>query len=249
MKRLVFYSSFLISLISLSLSTIPAQAQPCQKINNAQSTAYGLREQDRRCEGIRAEDISGDFSLISLTLGKIQPSSILKLQVPDRANGQEPKVLVTSKKKNYQLDPLEFRYSGGVFQVQWSDGVIRAAGISLDSLRAIASVRSGVQKVYLPVILSPGAGQYQIVLSNERPAKIPIFQILRNGTVVYSDARNTFQPKGQIKFTWQGRDRAGNPLPAGRYELRVKADLEQDNAPPQPASVSVAFEHDPKWLK
>lgn len=254
MKYLIFASSLAVfSLLNLTPEYLSAQSPPCPKLNNAQSTAYSLREQDRRCEGIQATDISGDFSLISLTLGQVQPASILKLQVPalqvpDRANRQQPTVRVRSREKNYQLDPLEFRYRNGLFQVQWSDYIIRTEGIPLNSLRATAAVRSGTQLVYLPVLFSRGARQYQMVLSSERRAKIPLFQILRNGKVVYNQSRTTFQPKGQITFHWDGRDQTGKSAPAGRYELRVKAELEQDNAPPQPASVGIAFEHDPRWL-
>lgn len=248
MKRRILHASIVFSLISSSLNGTLTQAQPCAKLNNPRSTAYGLRDQDRRCEGIQATDISGDFSLISLTLGQIQPAKKLSLQVPDRANRQQPVVRVRSREKNYQLEPLEFRYSGGLFQAQWSDDVVKAEGISLNSLRATAFVRSGSQPVYLPVILSRKSQQYQIVLSSERRAKVTVFQILRNSKVIYNSPRNTFQPKGQITFRWNGRDQTGNPASTGRYELRVKADLEQDNSPPQPASVRIAFEHDPKWL-
>ena len=241
-KRTIPLFSLLVS--SLSFNVLTAQAQSCPNVNNPQSTAYIQRDQDKRCEGIQASDISGDFSLISFTVGQLKPANTLTLQVPDRLNHRLPNVHVLSRDKSYQLDLLQLHSQGDRFRGQWADYVLKTENIPLDSLRATAFVRSGSQLIYLPVILSSGSGKYAIVLSSERRVRILFFQILHNGKKFYNSSRNTFQPKGQINFSWDGHN-----APAGRYELRVKAELEQDNAPPEPVSINVAFEHDPQWLK
>jgi flagellar basal-body rod modification protein FlgD len=56
-------------------------------------------------------------------------------------------------------------------------------------------------------------------------------------------------PIGQIFFSWNGKTTQGKPAPQGLYQLQIKAQLEQDDAPPEPAEINITFAHDPQWLK
>jgi flagellar basal-body rod modification protein FlgD len=192
--------------------------------------------------------VAGNFEIVSLTVGRIATlSNPLKLQVPNR-NNQSPKVRVRSFPKNYQLDPLNLNLKGSRYQFQWSDFVLKRENINPTSLRATAFVNEG-QLIYLPVIFSTSAGQYDIIVNANSRAKISEFKILQNNKTIYSTSRPNFQPKGQIPFTWNGRTSNGNPAPAGLYQLRVTAQLEQDDAPPRPASINITFAHNPQWLQ
>jgi flagellar basal-body rod modification protein FlgD len=171
----------------------------------------------------------------------------MKLQVPNR-NNQEPTVRLRSFPKNYQLDPLALRKQGSRYQFQWDNNVVKNAKIQPESLRATAYINAG-KLVYLPVLLSPNSGQYDIILNSDRRAKIINFKILKNKQIIYSTNRKTWQPKGQIFFSWNGKTTQGKPAPQGLYQLQIKAQLEQDDAPPEPAEINITFAHDPQWLK
>jgi flagellar basal-body rod modification protein FlgD len=241
-------SLFLFACSCAVLITWPAQAAPCPQ-GNLQETAYMERDNDKRCEGVGAMNRDNyDFALVSFNIGRIAAlSNPMKLQVPNR-NNQEPTVRLRSFPKNYQLDPLALRKQGSRYQFQWDNNVIRNAQIEPESLRATAFINAG-RRVYLPVLLSPNAGQYDIVLYGDRRAKITDFKILQNNQVIYSTNRQSWQPKGQIFFSWNGKTTQGKPAPQGLYQLQIKAQLEQDDAPPEPAEINITFAHDPQWLK
>lgn len=245
MKKTTLYLPFL-ALSLISLLTQPAQTQNCSK-GNLQETAYMQRDNDKRCEGLGSVDRTGSLELISLTIGQMTTlSDSLKLQVPNR-NNQQPKVRVRAFPQNYQLDPIAFRTQGSRYQFQWSNEVMRAAKIDPASLRAIAFVNAE-RLIYLPVIFSP-APKYDIILNTNSRAKISEFKILQNNQTIYTSSRPNFQPKGQIPFTWNGRTNDGKPAPAGLYQLRITAQLERDDAPPETASINITFAHNPQWLK
>jgi flagellar basal-body rod modification protein FlgD len=170
----------------------------------------------------------------------------LKLEVPSR-NNRAPKVIVRSVPKNYQLDPFTLRPQGSRYQFKWSNYVIDREDIALESLRATASISDG-KLIYLPVIFNQ-ATTYDIVLYANVRSQIKELQILQNNEVIYETSRPNWQPKGEIFFTWDGRTSDGKLAKAGLYELRVKALLEQDDAPPRNAPINITFEHNPQWLK
>jgi len=231
-KSFIALNLTILSLILVSF--FPIQAQNCGT-GNTRSSNYIQRDNDKRCEGIAPIDIAGSFSLISLSIGRIREmTDSLKLEVPSR-NNRAPKVIVRSLPKNYQLDPLTLRPQGSRYQFKWSNYVIDREDIALESLRATASISDG-KLIYLPVIFNP-AKTYDIVLfANAR-------------SQIYETSRPNWQPKGEIFFTWDGRTSDGKLAKAGLYELRVKALLEQDDAPPRNAPINITFEHNPQWLK
>lgn len=244
-KSFIVLNLTILSLILVSLFP-PIQAQNCGT-GNTRSSNYIQRDNDKRCEGIAPIDIAGSFSLISLSIGRIREmTDSLKLEVPSR-NNQEPKVIVRSLPKNYQLDPLTLRPQGSRYQFKWSNYVIDREDIALESLRATASISDG-KLIYLPVIFNQ-ATTYDIVLFSDVRSQIKELQILQNNEVIYETSRPNWQPKGEIFFTWDGRTSDGKLAKAGLYELRVKALLEQDDAPPRNAPINITFEHNPQWLK
>ncbi|TRU34506.1 MAG: hypothetical protein EWV50_00540 [Microcystis aeruginosa Ma_MB_F_20061100_S20] len=243
-KSFIVLNLTILSLILVSL--FPIQAQNCGT-GNTRSSNYIQRDNDKRCEGIAPIDIAGSFSLISLSIGRIREmTDSLKLEVPSR-NNRAPKVIVRSLPKNYQLDPLTLRPQGSRYQFKWSNYVINREDIALESLRATASISDG-KLIYLPVIFNQ-ATTYDIVLFSNARSQIKELQILQNNKVIYETSRPNWQPKGEIFFTWDGRTSDGKLAKAGLYELRVKALLEQDDAPPRNAPINITFEHNPQWLK
>ena len=243
-KSFIVLNLTILSLILVSF--FPIQAQNCGT-GNTRSSNYIQRDNDKRCEGIAPIEIAGSFSLISLSIGRIREmTDSLKLEVPSR-NNRAPKVIVRSLPKNYQLDPLTLRPQGSRYQFKWSNYVIDREDIALESLRATASISDG-KLIYLPVIFNQ-ATTYDIVLFSNVRSQIKELQILQNNEVIYETSRPNWQPKGEIFFTWDGRTSDGKLAKAGLYELRVKALLEQDDAPPRNAPINITFEHNPQWLK
>ncbi len=243
-KSFIALNLTILSLILVSF--FPIQAQNCGT-GNTRSSNYIQRDNDKRCEGIAPIDIAGSFSLISLSIGRIREmTDPLKLEVPSR-NNRAPKVIVRSVPKNYQLDPLTLRPQGSRYQFKWSNYVIDREDIALESLRATASISDG-KLIYLPVIFNQ-AKTYDIVFFSNARSQIKELQILQNNKVIYETSRPNWQPKGEIFFTWDGRTSDGKLAKAGLYELRVKALLEQDDAPPRNAPINITFEHNPQWLK
>lgn len=243
-KSFIALNLTILSLILVSF--FPIQAQNCGT-GNTRSSNYIQRDNDKRCEGIAPIDIAGSFSLISLSIGRIREmTDSLKLEVPSR-NNRAPKVIVRSVPKNYQLDPLTLRPQGSRYQFKWSNYVIDREDIALESLRATASISDG-KLIYLPVIFNQ-ATTYDIVFFSNARSQIKELQILQNNKVIYETSRPNWQPKGEIFFTWDGRTSDGKLAKAGLYELRVKALLEQDDAPPRNAPINITFEHNPQWLK
>ncbi len=244
-KSLVWLNLLLITIVALM--TQPASAQTCRE-GNTRSSTYMLREDDKRCEGLGSVQIASPFELVSFSIGRMTTlSDRLKLEVPNR-NNQRPKVRVRSFPKNYQLDPLTLNPRGSRYQFQWSNFVLDRENIEPNTLRATAFVSAG-KLIYLPVIFSPAAGKYDITLYSNHRSKISELKILQNNQTIYSTSRSNFQPKGQIPFTWNGRTADGKIAPAGLYELRVTAQLEQDDAPPATASINITFAHNPQWLR
>ncbi len=243
-KSFIALNLTILSLILVSF--FPIQAQNCGT-GNTRSSNYIQRDNDKRCEGIAPIEIAGSFSLISLSIGRIREmTDSLKLEVPSR-NNRAPKVIVRSVPKNYQLDPLTLRPQGSRYQFKWSNYVIDREDIALESLRATASISDG-KLIYLPVIFNQ-AKTYDIVFFSNARSQIKELQILQNNEVIYETSRPNWQPKGEIFFTWDGRTSDGKLAKAGLYELRVKALLEQDDAPPRNAPINITFEHNPQWLK
>lgn len=243
-KSFIVLNLTILSLILVSF--FPIQAQNCGT-GNTRSSNYIQRDNDKRCEGIAPIDIAGSFSLISLSIGRIREmTDSLKLEVPSR-NNRAPKVIVRSLPKNYQLDPLTLRPQGSRYQFKWSNYVIDREDIALESLRATAYISEG-RLIYLPVIFNQ-AKTYDIVFFSNARSQIKELQILQNNEVIYETSRPNWQPKGEIFFTWDGRTSDGKLAKAGLYELRVKALLEQDDAPPRNAPINITFEHNPQWLK
>ena len=243
-------SLFLLACSCAFLLTWPTQVVACPK-GNLQDTAYMERDKDKRCEGVGAMDTTGSLELFSLAIGQITTlSNPLKLQVPNR-NNQEPKVRVRSFFKNYRLDPLALRKQGSNYQFQWENNVIKNAQIDPKTLGATAFIHAG-KLIYLPVFFGPTAGRYDIILKSDQRAKITDFKILQNKQIIYSknpENLKSWRPKGQISFNWNGKTTQKKPVPKGLYQLQIKAQLEQDNKPPEPAEINITFAHDPQWLK
>lgn len=232
------YKILLTCLLIFSFSPLTAEACPTE--GNPESLAY-MRRDNNRCEGIKPVDAGGNFNLISFVTRRISSfTDNLSLLVP-RISNTTPNISVRSLGKNYQLDNISLVSGQTNFTFNWSTRILKAANIPANSLRALASVGSPV--IYVPVILGQPSGQYEIVFYSSQTAKFTTFEITRNSQVIYRNPRNTPQ-RGEVVFNWDGRN-----APAGRYQLRVVAELEQYGRPPEPVNRQITFEHNPNWLR
>ncbi len=248
MKRIGLIGVGILAAIGVQVSQ--AQQERC-KPGNPAIRGYMERPNDRRCEGTNAFRKSGGPDLVSFSTGQLQPSNQqLTLQVPKLKNLPTPRVIVRSYVKYYQLIPLGFpRSTDSLFGFQWSTSdVIGPEQIPYSSLMATAFTRDRNRTVYLPVIFNqPSDRQYRFVLSSERPFIMKAFEIRDSqDKVVHRKSARTYDP-GEVTLTWDGRDNSGKSAAPGRYRLRIQTELQQ---PPEAIPpVSVAFEHNPEWLK
>jgi flagellar basal-body rod modification protein FlgD len=247
MKNLkIIFASLLIS----SLTPLSADTLPCIS-DDTNSRYYILRENDRRCEGIKAPKRSASFELISFTTGQIPQiplgSNFLNLQVPGEAT-PEPKIAVENRERSYYLDPIKpinYNQKTKRFQLRWSDNVIQNVGIPLDQIYATATINDITSKStnpkYIPVIFDRASGVYKFVFWTNQRTKITKFEIRQQSKTIFKTSRPNFQPKGEISISWDGRS-----TPAGNYQLLVEAELEQSEEQPP---INLTFQHNPQWLK
>lgn len=231
-------------LLALSLPA-PALAAPCQR-GNPKNTAYMERTGDNRCEGITSPDIARpDFSVRSFVIGQFAVSNPLRLRLPKVA-ATPPTLRIQSSQKYYQLDPLTLKPTGNQWQFQWSDQVLRQENIPLSALRGLAE--SGSDRVLLPLLLSsPNA--YKIHIYTGGRTKAMTLRILSPSGQTRYTTRLANRPGDEVTFSWKGTTNQGQPLPQGRYTLKVDATIEQLNAPPTTRSLTRQFQHNPAWLK
>lgn len=222
-----------------------AQTPPCNPGKPANNDAYMLRTNQKRCEGITTAGIArGDFGLRSFTVGQFQPNRKLTLTVPKVANLPEPKILIQSSDRFYQLDPLELKPIGNQWQFQWSNDVLRSANIAFGSLRSLAQADNAM----LPVLLSQSSVYDIRIYTGGRSKTITLSILKPNGTELYRKILAN-QPGEEVAFSWNGKDKNNKSVRSGQYTLKVDAQIEQSNAPPEPRSRTRQFFHDPAWLK
>lgn len=240
MNRLIIVIVFIL----LNLSLANARSEPC-KPGNPKNSTYLLRENDRRCEGIITPQVSNDFDLISFSIGQLQPADLLTLQIPKVASLPQPIVRIQSRRKYYQLDPLELKDRGKQWQFQWTSEVLQQESIPLSSLRALALSEKVVIPIFLNKLNSPA---YTVHIYTGGRVTTMTINIQRDGNILYSQTL-TDRPGDEIKWTWNGLDRQGKIVPPGRYTLSITAKVQQRNAPDEERYITQQFEHNPAWLK
>lgn len=228
-----------VTLVVCGLIGTPTQA--CELADDPNSLEYSLRE-DNRCEGIQERfQVSGSLDLISLTStrGGAPRGTSIQVRVPRRDSSQ-PFFLMQEPESNYRLDNISFIDRGIFYLYNLSTRYLGQIGVDdLDDLRAIAA--TGTQRVYLPTLLGPPASSYQFVFYS-----VDRVQFLEAGIRDTTASWGRQEPRrGEKSFTWEEAQNA----PAGRYEFYYVAEIEQRNRPPERISRSIAFWHDPSWLR
>ncbi len=242
---------FCSALTGVLVLLLPASAVvSCPTRQNGSSTAYIRRFRMNRCEGIRAQPVSGSaFEVVSFTAGDMPSQNQLSVAIPS-SQEREPIITVQSLSRNYLLNPLQFNFQAGRHQFTWSaKEVIQPAQIPVNSLRAVAYVNTQGSQIYYPVFFPRVSNSYRFVIYSQHRLKRVSLQILREGTVARKIVRNTTQPRGELAFEWNGRTEGGQEAPAGRYQLRVEAVQEIPDSPPRNANISLTFLHNPQWLR
>jgi hypothetical protein len=220
-----------------------ADTPPCRS-GNTKNTAYMLRPDDSRCEGIvDPEAARSDFNLSSFTVGMLQPADKLVLRIPKSGDLSKPDVFVQSSVRYYRLKPLILSSLSDRWQFQWSSSVLRQVNIVPTSLRSIA--RAG--DTILPVLLSRSPVYTIYIYTGGHVKTITLHISQSNGKQIYSQTL-TDRPGDEVSFTWNGRTQKGDLATTGHYILKVEAQVEQRNAPSESRTYTVQFEHNPAWL-
>lgn len=233
--------SLLVLLALLGGMSLPARA--CE-LAEPTSLEYALQD-DNRCEGIQERiDVSGSLDLISLT--STQGGSFgnnLRIRVP-RRNSTPPFFYMQNLDSRYRLDNIRFTAQGNFYTYSLSTRILQGSGIdSMSDLRAIAV--TGTQRVYLPTILENPTDRYRFVFYSVDTVRFVEAKIRRAGKNYVSWVSQSARTGEEKPFEWSNADDA----PAGRYEFYYIAEIEQGNRPPDRISRSIAFWHDPTWLR
>ncbi|NMG56964.1 hypothetical protein E1H12_00155 [Geitlerinema sp. P-1104] len=202
--------------------------------------AYQRRDNPSRCEGINRQSVSGSFSLVSFATSNVTSyDNPLQLRIP--GVGSNPNLRVRSYQRRYQLDSLQLQRQQNRYQVDLNTRILRESHVPPNSLRALAQL-PGSQPAYVPVIIGSPTNHYEIVFYSPSRVLIRSLEIRRNNQVVHRDSRPSPR-QGEIRFTWDGRNQ-----PAGDYQLRVEAEIQQRGIAPQSVTRVSRFHHDPSWL-
>jgi flagellar basal-body rod modification protein FlgD len=207
------------------------------------SLEYALQE-DNRCEGIQERiDVSGSLDLISLTStrgGSL--GSSLRIRVPKQDSSQ-PFFYMQELDSRYRLDNILFTAQGDFYLYNLSTRILRDSGIdSVSDLRAIANI--GTQRIYLPTLLGDAVDRYRFVFYSVDTVRFVEAKI-RSSSKDYASWGSQGARSGEKAFEWSDADNA----PAGRYEFYYVAEIEQGNRSPERISRTIAFWHDPAWLR
>lgn len=231
----------LITSVLLSLIALPGVA--CEPASEPDSLEYSLRE-DNSCEGVRHRiNVSGSLDLVSITStrgGDIGRN--LRIRVPRHGNSQ-PLFLLRELSTRYVLNDITFTVDGSFYIHERSTRqMIRSGVSSIDDLGAIATI--GTQRIYLPTFLGQQADNYRFVFYSVDTVQFLEAGIRSSNDDYYRWARQN-ATEGRKTFTWNGVSNA----PAGLYEFYYEAEIEQGNRAPERISRSIAFRHDPNWLR
>ena len=232
-------------LASLSLWGLVALPSRGCELAEANSLTYSLQP-DGRCEGIQDRiNVSGSLDLISLTStagGSLGNS--LQIRVP-RRDPNRLNFSLQQPNSRYLLDRVPFSNQNNFYSYRLPIRLLRLIDVdSVNDLRAIAYTDG--QRVYLPTLLDTPASSYRFVFNSNDSVRF-----VSAGIRQHSSKRDYVRwgpqgsRRGEKPFEWGG----ANNAPAGRYEFYYVAEIEQRNRPPEPISRSIAFWHDPSWLR
>jgi hypothetical protein len=236
---MIDYKTGLIGLFICALTAVGVQACP----NGNPNDLDYIRRENNRCEGIlKHSPISGSLRLISFaTRGINSFGDSLTIRIPRLPNTLIPNVTLRVIDSRYQLDDLHLVAHSETYDFHWSTDILKAAGISLKDLRAIASM--GEQIIYIPVIIGTSTNQYEFVFYSSSPVRFQTFQIKYNGTIVHNSFTSSFE-KGEIHFPWV----IHNQL-EGRYQIYYEAEIERIGRAPRLVRRTINFAHNPNWLR
>lgn len=225
------------------LGAIALPSQGCEPAEPPDTLVYSRRE-DGRCEGVQGRtNITGSLDLISLTSttgGNLGRN--LHIRVP-RRDANQPLFNLEETTSGYRLNNLRFSSQGNFYTYTLPTQPLSRIGIrSVDDLRAIAII--GQQRVFLPTLLNTPASGYRFVFYSVDRVRF-LEAGIRRADRTYANWGTQSPGVGQKRFEW----RQAQQVPSGRYEFYYTAEIEQFNRPPERISRTIAFWHDPNWLR
>jgi flagellar hook assembly protein FlgD len=242
---MIFTKVIISSLLVLSFSPI-SRAFACPK-GEPSSTDY-IRRDNNRCEGIKADTVSGNsLNFVSISTNKLSKyGDKLTIQIPQIAGGDRPNASIKylGDGYHYQLDDLLLSKNTGKFRFTWNSYVLKTKDIPPQSLRGLASYNLGSQSVYVPILFGGSDRNYEFVFYSESRVKFSLFEIITpDGKQIYGTNQLT-DKNGETIFNWNGIN-----VPSGRYQIHYIAFVERKNQPSDRIEQRIVFEHDSNWLK
>ena len=158
-----------------------------------------------------------------------------------------PTIEVREPVRNYMMHPAKKSYAAGLQSFSWPRGeVLAPLGIEPDRLHAKISNRE--ETVYYPAFLSAGSppapgGSYVFLFRSGAGIDVDCTISRDEGSQLVPVRKWVCSSDlgGPVTITWDGLDDRRQPVPAGRYVLRLKGDMLAET--PRPLRATVTFEH------
>lgn len=216
-----------------------SHAQYRQGIGSLRDEQFSFRLRDNnRKEGIlRRKPVSGGIELISAT---IDYQEQIKTRVADSCFvgfflQQESEVQITVQEPEilYRMEAL-LRDSSGFAKFGWPrDAVLAHLNIDLYSLYAVADIQNSDPLAIAPVVLfhkNPPADTingYRFIFKTDTGSdfKYHIRKPTLTGFETIYENQLLAQPPGEVLITWNGRDKYGQFMKDGSYQLNITITL------------------------
>ncbi|HBL28125.1 MAG TPA: hypothetical protein DD490_14930 [Acidobacteria bacterium] len=228
----------------LALLALAAEAQDC---TNCLYTDRGDREEGRVTQW---KVSGGSLELLGVHYrsprGSLKPSDKLHLYFWLPAS-ETPLIEVREPNHNYFMLPKKKTYPAGLQEFAWP----RAAAVDplrLDPASFLSRVSNREETVYYPVFLSSGArpepgGRYIFLFRSGAGLDVTCTLLRQEagGLVPIRKFPYVEELGGMLPIEWDGLDDKKQPVPPGRYVLKLRGDMLAETI--RPISESYSFEH------
>lgn len=233
------------SLLIFATTGLSANACPSEE---AFPGAYSRRE-GGYCEGfLESVPVTSDrFRLVSLTSSVRSPlRGNLRIKIPNPLN-EELSIVLGSAGDNYRIDGITMLSAENSYMLfNLPTRELRRNQISIDKLQAVA--KSGPQTIYFPIILQEPVDKYSFVFYSLDKAKFTDAEIRLDGQPIYRWEQMPSAGRGEIVFEWIGPS-VDSPEGLHEYEFHYTVNLEPTRGGSSSHNRSIAFMHNPAWLK